>query len=55
MIHHNKLGEDINDTIAEDGLELELLEKPSVLAALVSLLKLGSHHVSGLLFLHWIL
>ena len=36
-------------------LELELLEEPSVLSALVSLLELGADHVSGLLLLHRIL
>ena len=36
-------------------LELQLLEEPSVLAALVSLLELGADHVSGFLLLHGIL
>ena len=36
-------------------LELKLLEEPSVLARLVSLLELGADHVSGLLLLHRIL
>ena len=36
-------------------LELQLLEEPSVLPALVSLLELGADHVSGFLFLHRIL
>ena len=36
-------------------LELELLEEPSVLSALVSLLELGADHVSGFLLLHGIL
>ena len=36
-------------------LELQLLEEPSVLSALVSLLELGADHVSGFLLLHGIL
>ena len=36
-------------------LELQLLEEPSVLPALVSLLELGADHVSGFLLLHGIL
>ena len=36
-------------------LELKLLEEPSVLARLVSLLELGADHVSCLLLLHGIL
>merc|ERR1719285_1485154 len=35
--------------------ELQLLEEPPVLAALVALLKFGPHHVSSLLLLHGIL
>ena len=36
-------------------LELQLLEEPSVLSALVSLLELGADHVPGFLLLHGIL
>ena len=36
-------------------LELQLLEEPPVLAALVPLLELGADHVSGFLLLHGIL
>ena len=37
------------------SLESQLLEEPSVLAGLVLLLELGSHHVAGLLLLHGVL
>ena len=34
------------------SLKLQLLEEPSVLAGLVSLLELGADHVTCLIFLH---
>ena len=42
-------------TVITSYLELQLLEEPSVLAGLVSLLELGADHVPGLLLLHGIL